>query len=143
MIRKSKKLSLVIMITLLLSLAAGCGGSSNTTSIPQQQQPVEQASSIPESTNQADVSTSNDQSVTPATPAAKSQTAQSTTTSNTVSSTSTAQPNNQGQTVYVTNTGKKYHLDGCRSLSKSKIPISLSEAKAQGYTPCGICNPPQ
>ena len=50
-------------------------------------------------------------------------------------------PGEMGQ-VYVTRTGKKYHLDGCRSLSKSKIPISLAEAK-QKYSPCSRCNPPQ
>ena len=44
--------------------------------------------------------------------------------------------------VYVTRTGKKYHRDGCRSLSKSKFPISLAEAK-QKYGPCSRCNPPQ
>ncbi|MEW8957829.1 MAG: thermonuclease family protein [Moorella sp. (in: firmicutes)] len=46
-------------------------------------------------------------------------------------------------TVYVTKTGKKYHRDGCRSLAKSKIPMSLEDAKNSGYTPCSICNPPQ
>lgn len=43
--------------------------------------------------------------------------------------------------VYVTNTGEKYHRDGCRHLRKSKIAIKLSEAKAQGYTPCKVCRP--
>jgi hypothetical protein len=42
-------------------------------------------------------------------------------------------------TVYVTNTGKKYHEDGCRYLKQSKIPISLSDAKEQGYAPCSVC----
>lgn len=53
-------------------------------------------------------------------------------------------PEEQGETgqVYVTRTGQKYHRDGCRSLSKSKIPISLAEAK-QKYGPCSRCNPPQ
>jgi methylphosphotriester-DNA--protein-cysteine methyltransferase len=46
-------------------------------------------------------------------------------------------------TVYVTNTGKKYHTGSCSYLSKSKIAISLSDAKAQGYGPCSRCNPPQ
>ena len=32
------------------------------------------------------------------------------------------------QTVYTTKTGLKYHSDGCRYLSRSCIPISLSEA---------------
>ena len=47
------------------------------------------------------------------------------------------------QTVYVTKTGKKYHLATCRSLSKSKIPLSLKDAKAKGFTACSICKPPK
>lgn len=46
-------------------------------------------------------------------------------------------------TVYVTRTGKKYHRDGCRYLAKSKIPMSLSDAKAAGYGPCSVCDPPK
>ncbi|MDR1043314.1 MAG: MBL fold metallo-hydrolase [Clostridiales Family XIII bacterium] len=45
--------------------------------------------------------------------------------------------------VYVTNTGGKYHVDGCRYLKKSKIEISLSHAKNQGYEPCSVCHPPE
>jgi exonuclease III len=45
-------------------------------------------------------------------------------------------------TVYITETGTKYHLAGCGYLSKSKIPISLREACAKGYTPCSVCDPP-
>lgn len=55
----------------------------------------------------------------------------------------TKQTNNQTVVVYITNTGKKYHSDGCRYLSKSKIPIDLSKAKNDGYEPCSVCNPPQ
>ncbi len=44
-----------------------------------------------------------------------------------------------GGTVYVTKTGEKYHASGCSYLSQSKIPMSLSEAKADGYTPCSRC----
>ena len=44
--------------------------------------------------------------------------------------------------IYVTRTGKKYHREGCSSLRRSKIPISLAEAK-QRYGPCGRCNPPR
>ncbi len=47
---------------------------------------------------------------------------------------------NQSVTVYVTNTGSKYHRDGCRYLSKSKIPISLEVAK-KSYEPCSVCKP--
>ncbi len=43
--------------------------------------------------------------------------------------------------VFVTKTGGSYHLDGCRYLSESKIPMALSEAKGRGYEPCGVCNP--
>lgn len=46
-------------------------------------------------------------------------------------------------TVYITETGNKYHTSGCRYLSKSKIAITLDEAKARGYTPCGVCKPPR
>ena len=45
-------------------------------------------------------------------------------------------------TVYITNTGKKYHNSGCRYLSKSRIPISLTQAKQRGYTACSACRPP-
>ena len=45
-------------------------------------------------------------------------------------------------TVYITRTGKKYHRLGCRYLRKSCIPISLTEAKRRGYTPCKVCKPP-
>jgi micrococcal nuclease len=46
-------------------------------------------------------------------------------------------------TVYITRSGAKYHSEGCRSLSKSKIPISLEDAIQKGYTPCSRCNPPE
>lgn len=45
------------------------------------------------------------------------------------------------QTVYITNTGEKYHRDGCRYL-KSRIETTLGAAVAQGYEPCKVCNPP-
>ncbi len=62
---------------------------------------------------------------------------------NTQSTVTEASSENKNElTVYVTKTGKKYHRDGCRSLAKSKIPISLEDAKSSGYTPCSICNPP-
>lgn len=67
------------------------------------------------------------------------------TNSSTVNNTPAPTPatDNQSTTVYVTKTGKKYHRDGCSSLSKSKIPMSLQDAKNAGYTPCELCDPPQ
>lgn len=44
-------------------------------------------------------------------------------------------------TVYITNTGSKYHRSGCRYLKKSQNAISKDNAIAQGYTPCSVCNP--
>ena len=52
-----------------------------------------------------------------------------------------AQENNE-PTVYITNTGSKYHRAGCRTLRSSKIEKHLSEVRGT-YSPCGICNPPQ
>ena len=40
---------------------------------------------------------------------------------------------------YVTKTGTKYHVDGCSSLSKSKIEISYKDAVAKGYKACDKC----
>ena len=42
--------------------------------------------------------------------------------------------------VYVTESGKKYHYDGCQFLSKSKIEKDYNEAVGAGYTPCDVCN---
>lgn len=44
--------------------------------------------------------------------------------------------------VYITKTGTKYHVATCGTLKQSKIEITLEEAKAQGYEPCKLCNPP-
>ena len=42
-------------------------------------------------------------------------------------------------TVYVTKSGKKYHLESCRWGDK---PISLAKAR-ESYSPCAKCNPPK
>lgn len=44
-------------------------------------------------------------------------------------------------TVYITDTGSKYHRDGCRYLSRSKHAISLSDAQSMGYDACSVCRP--
>ena len=43
--------------------------------------------------------------------------------------------------VYITKTGECYHKDGCSSLSRSKIEITLQNAVAS-YRPCKRCKPP-
>lgn len=49
--------------------------------------------------------------------------------------------NDNSSTVYITNTGTKYHRAGCSSLSKSKKAISVNEAKRNGYEACKRCKP--
>lgn len=65
-------------------------------------------------------------------------------TSNTTTSTqktqkSTTTQNTNSSIVYVTKTGEKYHKSSCSYLRQSKIQMNLSDAKAQGYTPCSRC----
>lgn len=43
------------------------------------------------------------------------------------------------QTVYITRTGSKYHLEGCFHLRKSKIETLQSEAENRGYEACAHC----
>ena len=45
-------------------------------------------------------------------------------------------------TVYITKSGTKYHTSTCSYLSQSKIPITLSDAVNNGYSPCSRCKPP-
>ena len=42
-----------------------------------------------------------------------------------------SQNDNQSYTVYITNTGSKYHSSGCQYLKKSKIAISKDKAVAE------------
>ena len=53
----------------------------------------------------------------------------------------TTKASSSDATVYVTNSGKKYHRGSCRYLSKSKIPISKTDAGNQGYGACSVCKP--
>lgn len=65
---------------------------------------------------------------------------------NYVSNSSNPAPTPEPQTsvtVYVTNSGAKYHRWGCQYLWNSSIPVSLQSALASGYTPCSRCNPPR
>jgi hypothetical protein len=44
--------------------------------------------------------------------------------------------------VYITRHGKAYHRANCRFLTKSRIPLPLSEAKKY-YSPYKVCKPPE
>jgi len=50
---------------------------------------------------------------------------------------------NEDTIVYITRSGTKYHREGCSSLKRSKIPMTLKEACERGYKPCAKCNPPK
>ena len=43
------------------------------------------------------------------------------------------------QTVYITDTGSKYHRWGCQYLRESSNAISLNSAKSYGYSACSRC----
>ena len=53
------------------------------------------------------------------------------------------EPEETAAEVYITVSGKKYHRGSCAFLKKSKIGITLQDAKSKGYTPCSKCKPPQ
>lgn len=65
---------------------------------------------------------------------------------NYVSNSSNPAPTPEPQTsvtVYITNSGAKYHRWGCQYLWNSSIAVTLDYALASGYTPCSRCNPPR
>ena len=54
-----------------------------------------------------------------------------------------AQQQDENLTIYITSSGKKYHLKDCQYISNKKniIHMPLNEAKKIGMRPCKICNP--
>lgn len=129
---------IIIIVSLLLSLT-GCGSSKTTpTTTPTSTQPSAQTQQEQKSQQVTPQQPTQQQTETKVTTPT-----QQTTTPPAVTNTPSSQTQNKEVTVYVTKTGEKYHSAGCSSLSKSQIPMSLSDAKAAGYTPCSKCNPPQ
>jgi len=45
----------------------------------------------------------------------------------------------KAQTVYITDSGKKYHAKNCSIVKTGKKGIELAEARKQGYEPCKSC----
>ncbi|MBD5427792.1 MAG: hypothetical protein HDR39_00440 [Treponema sp.] len=45
--------------------------------------------------------------------------------------------------VYVTASGKKYHVRSCRTIARSKqvTALTVDQAVARGYEPCKVCHP--
>jgi cytoskeletal protein RodZ len=80
-------------------------------------------------------------------------TTESTTTEATETETTTAeittaetvetQSGNGDLTVYITDTGERYHDESCRHLDQSEYAVTLREAVALGLSPCRTCEPPK
>lgn len=147
--RSLSKISILVLCVFLFTVLSGCGDNSSTTSNQQEQPSVQQQAPPPVvAPTQSNAVQSNAPATTPVTQekakSSSAQTVQPAPTPKTVSPAPAPAPktNTQEQTVYVTKTGSKYHQDGCRYLSKSRIPMSLSNAK-RSYGPCSVCNPPQ
>lgn len=49
--------------------------------------------------------------------------------------------NLSGQTVYVTNTGEKFHKSSCHYLKSSKKEIAFEKALELRFTACSVCKP--
>jgi micrococcal nuclease len=49
----------------------------------------------------------------------------------------------QDDTVYLSQSGAKYHRENCSTLKSTKIPVKLTVAVSQGKTPCSVCKPPE
>ena len=134
-------------LLLILTIASACLGDGLTCQA--------EYSASPKYSTESFVQTSMDGKATVATMSAKKSTAAKKTKSSKKSASkkktsskkkSTAKKKSSSSTstttVYITKTGTKYHRGDCSYLSKSKISISLSDAKADGYTACSRCNPP-
>jgi hypothetical protein len=53
---------------------------------------------------------------------------------------------NGSKQVYITRTGKRYHLSSCEFVQPqrySRILSTVTEAKGKGLKPCGVCKPPR
>jgi hypothetical protein len=149
---------LVVVFIFCIALTAfGCGGKLDPAGSSSPLPDPSTTSSLAPSTT-ADPTTSS--LVTTTTVAPTTTTTQEATTTTEKAPTTTAKPTTTtekqtttthkattttdgGVTVYITDTGEKYHRGNCRYLSHSKHAISLEDAIAQGYTPCKICKPPQ
>ena len=142
---------LMVLVLLAGLTAAGCGTIDQAGSVPVSALAVQPSSATAATTQTekattASLLTTTTVSVATTTAAPTTTAAQVTTTTaevtTTVTETATTTESGSGVTVYITKTGAKYHRAGCSSLSQSKIPISLEEAKAQGFEPCKRCKPP-
>lgn len=43
--------------------------------------------------------------------------------------------------VYITPSGKCYHMHWCKTIRNTSVEISMDKAKEKGYAPCKVCKP--
>jgi len=141
--RRRLAVSLVVLFMFVFTALAGCSSNDNkATSTPQSTPTVQQPATTPTTAPPSEPAAQTNAPATTSPASAPASVQQPSEPAKAVAATPPAQTNKQEITVYVTKTGAKYHRDGCRYLSKSKIPMSLSAAK-RSYGPCSVCGPPQ
>ena len=131
-----KKLTCIILIALIFAFSL-CGCSSYET------QPLSETSTVSETaiTTTEKVMQTETQAETQAETQTETQTQKQTESTTKKQTYNNTYGNSNSKTVYITDTGEKYHASGCQYLKKSKHAISLSDAKNRGYTPCSKCRP--
>lgn len=103
--------------------------TTNITETEKTNTQVQSSSSSTKTTNAPQASTTS--------PASTKNSSKSTSSS---TSTSSSKEQSNSNTVWVGETGDKYHYQSCPTLKGKGHPISLSEAKAQGREPCKVCH---
>lgn len=101
------------------------------------EEPKQENTSQKETSNTSNQSTSTSSSNTNKT---NNKTTTSSSSSSSVSNASTSD-DETSETVWVGNTGTKYHRQSCRTLKGKGHKITLKEALAEGREPCKVCKP--
>lgn len=70
-----------------------------------------------------------------------SSSSKSTTTTSKPSNINTSTNDKNSKTVWIGNTGTKYHRESCSTLKGNGHKITLKEAIAEGREPCKVCKP--
>ena len=149
-------ISSILMSLLLILLIPSCSNntnistSNNITSTTIQSSSADTSSTIPETTsniNTEEIISLDNIFESETTSLSQSELLEITTTTTesitTITTTQTTISNPNQITVYITDTGTKYHKSDCKYLKKSSTSISLQEAISQNYKPCSKCNPPE
>lgn len=96
-----------------------------------------------ENTSQKETSNTSNQSTSTSSSNTNKTNNKTTTNSSSSSSISNGSTSNDetSETVWVGNTGTKYHRQSCRTLKGKGHKITLKEALAEGREPCKVCKP--